>query len=550
MRIPAYLVRSRHGIFYFRWPIPPALHPRKQRSQIKLSLATRDPAQALPIARYLCYLGEELARKGNLNGMRYDEIRAVLLKHFSKLLQQKKAQIAADGPLDNNDIGLTTISARIAQQAIDEGTAIDLTGNDDALLARFAGMYNLPLSPSSPLYSQFRRDFAAAYRDYCQATLDYNASMSKFDFSPPPTLSVGEIQAINVADVPTTTLREAGEKFVAESWKAEKWTSKTKGEREDHLKLLYEILGADTHIATVTKHQARIVKGQLLKLPKNRNKRQATRGLTLEEAISRAEGETIGTTTVNKYLQTYSGLFIWAERNGYSKSNLFSGLALIKGKRASRDRERLPFNEAQMNLILEELISNTNGLIGDKKPWRKWAPLIAAFTGASLNEIAQLELRDIQSNEGIDFFDVNDEGEQKSVKARASKRRVPIHSTLKELGLMEYVESMRSQHAQRLFPEFSYCAKNGWGRNLSHWFNQVFLVNLGIKTNQLVFHSFRHSAVDRLNKRDAPNPLIQCVVGHEQAGVTQQVYGRSGFTLKQLQDTVELLDYKAAARSA
>lgn len=38
MRLSAYLSQSRHGVFYFRWPIPHHLHPEQKRSDMRISL--------------------------------------------------------------------------------------------------------------------------------------------------------------------------------------------------------------------------------------------------------------------------------------------------------------------------------------------------------------------------------------------------------------------------------------------------------------------------------------------------------------------------------
>ncbi|WP_370515392.1 DUF6538 domain-containing protein [Paracoccus sp. S-4012] len=51
----AYLSRSRHGIFYFRWPIPQHLHPTGKRGHVRHSLRTRCPAE--PRWRRSGYLG-------------------------------------------------------------------------------------------------------------------------------------------------------------------------------------------------------------------------------------------------------------------------------------------------------------------------------------------------------------------------------------------------------------------------------------------------------------------------------------------------------------
>ena len=63
MRVPAYLIRSRHGIFYFRWLLPQWLHPKGKASDIKVSLRTRDPREALRMSRYLGYVADTLIER-------------------------------------------------------------------------------------------------------------------------------------------------------------------------------------------------------------------------------------------------------------------------------------------------------------------------------------------------------------------------------------------------------------------------------------------------------------------------------------------------------
>jgi len=40
MRLAAYLCTSRHGIFYFRFPVPVECHPDQKRGHIKISLGS------------------------------------------------------------------------------------------------------------------------------------------------------------------------------------------------------------------------------------------------------------------------------------------------------------------------------------------------------------------------------------------------------------------------------------------------------------------------------------------------------------------------------
>lgn len=105
------------------------------------------------------------------------------------------------------------------------------------------------------------------------------------------------------------------------------------------------------------------------------------------------------------------------------------------------------------------------------------------------------------------------------------------------LGFLDFVESRK--HGKRLFPDYSYNVNGGYGRNLGRWYNESFLPKLGIKKPGIVFHSLRHTMVTRLGRADVPEPIYQCIVGHARAGVTQQVYLREGFTLRQLSEAIE-----------
>ena len=94
MPIPSYLTISRHHIFYFRWPIPKALHPFGKSSEVKVSLKTRDQGAALQLSRLLSYLAYQLLNDASGGGMRYDEIKSLLKSHFTQLLIQHKEAIA------------------------------------------------------------------------------------------------------------------------------------------------------------------------------------------------------------------------------------------------------------------------------------------------------------------------------------------------------------------------------------------------------------------------------------------------------------------------
>ncbi len=175
------------------------------------------------------------------------------------------------------------------------------------------------------------------------------------------------------------------------------------------------------------------------------------------------------------------------------------------------------------------------------KDSHKWGTLLGLFTGARVNEISQLHIADIRQEDDIwiiHFTDESDEGERKRIKADASKRKVPIHSRLIELGFLDFVASRKDKH-ERLFFDFNYTAKAGYGCALSRWTNETFFVKLEVKSKQHVFHSFRHTMNERLLHAYVPDPIAKCVIGHAQSGVTQEVYNSNGYTLRHLKEAIE-----------
>ena len=63
-----------------------------------------------------------------------------------------------------------------------------------------------------------------------------------------------------------------------------------------------------------------------------------------------------------------------------------------------------------------------------------WIPLIGLFSGARSSELCQLHVSDIVQVDDVWVIDINEDAESKSVKTKASRRQVPIHSELVRLG--------------------------------------------------------------------------------------------------------------------
>lgn len=185
-----------------------------------------------------------------------------------------------------------------------------------------------------------------------------------------------------------------------------------------------------------------------------------------------------------------------------------------------------------------------------------WAPLLALYTGGRVNEICQLCVKDVlrsrplrSEKARIWYININDDEVNQSVKSAASLRNVPIHDDLIQLGFIDFYEARAKQVKpnDQLFEEMVHCSSNGWGRQISRWFNGEGKFKGYLDAVQLTsrekktFHSFRHTAVQCLRDAGVDEAAIAATVGHEHKSTTG-IYG-SGYALSILKGVIDKLDY-------
>jgi len=119
MRHAAYLITSRHGIFYFRFPLPHQIHPQCIRSDVKLSVGTRDPMIAQKLSRVLVLAGQSAMARASNTVMRYDEIRRHVQDQLKTTLAEFRDRIASDGPLDEAALDALRATQGLAENDLD-----------------------------------------------------------------------------------------------------------------------------------------------------------------------------------------------------------------------------------------------------------------------------------------------------------------------------------------------------------------------------------------------------------------------------------------------
>jgi integrase len=179
-------------------------------------------------------------------------------------------------------------------------------------------------------------------------------------------------------------------------------------------------------------------------------------------------------------------------------------------------------------------------------------PRIALTTGMRSNEILQLTKKDVRQVVGVWVFDINQEldeetGRAKKVKRDNSKRLVPIPDVLICSGFLNFVSSLPTG---RLFSCVSLGADGAYSSTYGKIFNAM-LKDLGLKPTvnsltKLDFHSLRHTF--RANSRafSIPNEMADLIGGwKDQAQRTSgDEYGvHFESFIQELKRNIDLIDY-------
>ena len=331
----------------------------------------------------------------------------------------------------------------------------------------------------------------------------------------------------------STSISVGIDKFISEKYKL---TSKSEMMMRTHIEMLIEEFG-DISLGKLDRGMCVKFKDDIRKLPRNRSKIQQYRNLDFHEQVSLNvdEKDRISTTTVNNILGYVSSFMKWSRINGFVEVNFFEGMKLKKQIRQRDERDR--FTEKEIKKIFQKHNYIEFTEVENHKYSNYWTPLISVFSGMRLNEICSLYLDNIiqekvNGRKKIWCFNILEEPDRpdKHLKTLSSKRVVPIHDTLIDLGFLEFVELLKKRHTnrQRLFQELKY-GEGSYIRNVSYFFNKKYLPLLGLKTDKKNFHSIRHTVVDHLKQKLVDISFINELVGHHHGNIDLDRYGK-GYT--------------------
>ena len=309
--------------------------------------------------------------------------------------------------------------------------------------------------------------------------------------------------------------------------------TKTGTEIKYSLSLLIEDFG-DIPISSINVEKGTQFKSHLKNFPKNRNKLPKFRDKSFHEIMGMKikDSERISLVTLNKHIGYVSSFMNWCTIYGYTDVNPFKGMKQKIKVRPSDQRNRFSDKELKQIFNKENYIHFTN--IENRRYELFWVPLISVFSGMRMGEITPLYLDNIKTIQGNHrnnrwCFDILEEPDRpdKKLKTLSSRRIVPIHDTLIDIGFIEFIDLLKKKDPdrKRLFEELPY-GENGYNRNVTRFFNTRYLPKLGLKTDKKTFHSLRHTVVDHLKQKGVEPHFINELVGHTSGNIDLDRYGK------------------------
>ena len=171
-----------------------------------------------------------------------------------------------------------------------------------------------------------------------------------------------------------------------------------------------------------------------------------------------------------------------------------------------------------------------------------WLPLLALFTGARVEELAQLLVNDVRPAKGLGWYlNISDEAAHSQLKNAASRRRIPLHRTLIDCGFLDYAQTIRESHF--LFPALKPNPRQKLGGYFSTFFSVYLRKRLRITDKRKVFHSFRHTFKHVCRRVGIDEAVHDALTGHTAPHAGRR-YGNELYPLEPLFEAIDQFEVR------
>ena len=492
----SHLYKSRHGIWYFRWVVPLSIRKSNPKlpKELKRSLKTADMREARALARRLHY---------------------TLLLRFANV--QDMSSMFDDLRLRAWTVKLDASTNKITEVSMDPEKETPET------LSRYDQMM-----------------------EFIAQQLGQSTSRT---VAPP--------QGGRTHSAPSMLIGDAIAQYGRLQMQAGVWSENTfKHTHEPSLRLFKELL--ETSSATIDTRGERESPLQLQEVSRKMVEKfaedfwryPAQQGKRSEHKHARNilnEGGTPQSrANVFKRLAHIRQFLVYCSEKEYVGQDLVKELDVVLSKDTARAREKAAMAKAGADGVpadgyiaftredIQALFGSALEEHAAKHPARLWIPLLGLFAGLRVAEASQLRPSDFEDIEGIPCVRVTGDavGDSTSansqrLKTSASRRCIPLHPKLIELGLLDYVNKRRARSAPWMWDDLLWNEKSGYGKYPSRDFHKL-AVAVGVhQPKRKVFHSFRSTIAQELECCGLEGELIDRFLGHEVKSTRGLSYSRT-----------------------
>jgi len=457
-----YICQNRYGTFYFRFIIPRAYRKHfKNKREIRYSLKTDSKKLAVRRARLYRVRVDNLLEQ--LGSMAKDETITTELMHFFSMIDGSK--ITADGEGDEaKELRLFKAARR-----------------DDAELAKELG-----IDPTEQIT-----------KHHTTPTNDSTETWESFS---------SNYLAVTVA-------------------KRNKRAEGTVDGLRATYNLLPFILGNNRSLKSFTNEDMEVLYEGLRILPTHfKSPTSPYKDMSFQQLKMAA----VPTTklrkirTINQDFGRIKTVFEKACENGDIDRNVAASVTCEVDQIPDKQR-KLPYDDDDLHEIFTHPHFTENkwrkvAKTRTPEPYTFWLFPLALLTGARMNELLQLEKKNVIQSENGWYLDIKNEFDlktgkkTKSVKNKNSIRRIPISDKLVEMGFLRFVASRRKS---KLFSEV--CSNKNKASKKLNYRLKIFLNSIDEPTEekeQKSFHSLRHTFVTHAVNAGAKPQFVGAVTGH------------------------------------
>lgn len=438
----------------------------------------------------------------------------------------------------------------------------DIPGFDDKLIEVLLD-HGILVSHTHPAMARLRPIFQSAWYD----AVKYEDSLRSGAVGPGVSSPLASAEAgsniLKPSDDDAATTKTVWEAFLGWRSKRERDgydAGKTAREFEAQIKRFIDVHG-DLRLDQITRKHCIEFRDLMAQYPAHVPKNLRSESIRTVVARCTAKGappyRRLAPKTLNeKVFAAVRAVFSDAANDSENLVNHMLNISV--GATKSRAPSKLAYNDADVGKLFASGVFKGK-LVPDRKaggPAQKWIPLLAAYSGARLEELGQLAATDIKKEDGVDYihfqerYEGFDPGYLRSLKNERSHRKVPIHSVMIGLGFLDFVEDARIAGHVHLFPKLKWDERKKHDKSYkvtadwSKWWSSH--SRLLVPDERKSFHSFRHTFKNRLRNAGVAKALDDALTGHVSSDEGDK-YGRDqegiGFALPILAEAIEKLSH-------